>query len=120
MSVLVFELREEHVKLLKFLRWSINDKNIISGVDYDGDEPIPPFGENNIYDAIDLILNGLPDEFDPLNTEELREYSDEEKAKWDGLYSELPTALDIVLFNGNFELGTYKTKYHDRNWKKIK
>jgi hypothetical protein len=118
MSVLVFELTEKHVKLLKHLRWSVNKENIISGVSDEGDEIAPPFGENNIYDAIDLILNGVPADFDPLNTEEIREYSDEQKAEWDKLYSELPMALDVILFNGHFELGTYRTKYHDRQWKK--
>lgn len=32
---------------------------------------------------------------------------------------ELPTALDIILHNGNFELGTYKRKFHVRDWKKV-
>jgi hypothetical protein len=54
------------------------------------------------------------------NSEDIKEYSEEQKAEWDKLYSELPLALDVILFNGNFELGTYKTKWHDRNWKKIK
>jgi hypothetical protein len=118
MSVILFELTEKHVKLLKQLRWSLNKENIISGVSDEGDEIAPPFGENNIYDAIDLILNGVPADFDPLHTEDLKEYSDEQKAEWDKLYAELPTALDLVLFNGSFELGNYATKYHDRQWKK--
>ena len=119
MSVIVFELKEEHVKLLKHLRWSVNKDNVISGVADEGDDIAPPFGENNIYDAIDLILNGVPENFNPLEEEEIREYIDEQKAKWDKLYDELPTALDVILFNGHFELGTYRTKFHDRNWKKV-
>lgn len=119
MSVLKLELTEQHVKLLKQLRWSIKD-NIVIGVGNDGEEFIPPFGENNIYEAIDIILNGVPEDFDPFNTEDEKVYSDEQKAEWDKLYSELPTALDIIMFNGHFELGTYKTKYHDRFWKKVK
>lgn len=116
MSVLKLELKEEHLKLLKFLRWSAKD-NVIVGVS--GEEESVPFGENNIYEAIDLILNGVPVDFNPFTTEDLPEYTSEQKEAWDKLYSELPTALDIILFNGHFELGTYKTKYHDRNWKKI-
>lgn len=119
MSVIVFELKEEHVKLLKHLRFSINKVNVISGVADDGDEFAPPFGENNIYDAMDLILNGKPKEFNPFETEELTEYADDQKAEWDKLYSELPMALEVVLSTLSFELGTYKTKFHDRNWKKI-
>lgn len=117
MSVLKLELTEEHLKLLKFLRWSTKD-NVIVGLS--GEEESVPFGENNIYEAIDLILNGVPANFDPFTTEDLPEYSLEQREAWDKLYSELPTALDIILFNGHFELGTYKTKYHFRDWKKVK
>jgi len=117
MSLVRLELKEEHIKLLKHLRWSVKD-NLIQGIS--NDEDAVPFGENNIYEAIDLILNGMPPAFDPFETEELPEYSEEQKAEWDKLYAELPTALDIILFNGSFELGKYKTKYHDRHWKKEK
>lgn len=120
MSVILFELTENHVKLLKYLRWSLNKQNIISGVADEGDDIAPPFGENNIYDAMDLILNGQPEDFDPLNTTEVKVYSDEQKAEWDKLYAELPIALEVILFNGSFELGKFKTKYHDRNWKQLK
>ena len=119
MSVITFELKEEHVKLLKHLRWSLKD-NVIVGLGHDNEEYIPAFGENNIYEAIDIILNGVPEDFDPFNTDEEKKYTDEQKSEWDKLYSELPTALDVVLFNGNFDLGTYKTKWHDRLWKKSK
>lgn len=119
MSVIVFELKEEHVKLLKHLRFSLNKDKIIVAVADEGDDVAPPFGENNIYEAMDLILNGMPADFDPLN-EEVKEYSEEQKAEWDKLYAELPTALDVIMFNGHFELGTYRTKFHDRNWKKQK
>ena len=115
MSVLKLELKEEHLKLLKFLRWSVKD-NVIQGIS--NDEEAVPFGENSIYEAIDLILNGKG-VFDPFTTEDLPEYSDEQKEEWDKLYAELPIALEIILFNGSFELGTYKTKFHDRFWKKI-
>jgi len=120
MSVIVFELKEEHVKLLKHLRWSINkNDNIIRGVSDEGDDIAPPFGENNIYDAMDLILNGVPADFKPFETEDIKEYSKEQKEVWDALYNELPMALDVILYNGSFELGTYRTKFHDRNWKKV-
>ena len=118
MSIIIFELKEEHVKLVKHLRWSINNDNIISGVGDDGDDMAPPFSENNIYDAIDLIINGRPDEFNPFEIEDIKEYTDEEKAKFDTLYKELPIALEIILSTGSFEVGTYRTKFHDRNWKK--
>lgn len=120
MSVIVFELKEEHIKLLKHLRWSVNNNdNIIRGVSDEGDDIAPPFGENNIYDAMDLILNGVPADFNPFETEDIKEYSKEQKEVWDALYNELPMALDVILYNGSFELGTYRTKFHDRNWKKV-
>lgn len=118
MAILKFELTDKHVKLLKYLRWSINKNNFIVGTEDETEDPAP-FGDNNLYDALNLILNGKPANFDPFNTDQPNEYSDEQKKEWDELYAELPTALDIILFNGNFELGTYKTKYHDRDWKKI-
>ncbi len=118
MSIVKLELTEKHIKLLKYLRWSLNKKNFIVGTE-DESEDLVPFGENSLYESIDLILNGKPADFDPFNTDEAKQYSDEQKQEWDSLYTELPIALDIILFNGHFELGTYKTKFHDRFWKKI-
>lgn len=119
MSVINFELTEEHIKLLKNLRWCVNKDNIVSGVADEGDGIAPPFGEVNLYEAIDLILNGKPEGVDLLTLEDFPEYSEEQKAEWDKLYSELPLALDIILFNGNFETGKYKTRFHFRDWKKL-
>lgn len=119
MSAIKFELKEEHVKLLKNLRWSINKNNILSGVGDDGDDIAPPFGETNIYEAIDLILNGKPEGVDLMTVDEFPEYSEEQKAEWDKLYSELPMALDVILYTGTFETGVYKTRYHLRDWIKI-
>lgn len=119
MSIVKFELKAEHVKLLRQLRWSSSsDKKMIVSVE-DLDEPLL-FNESNVYEAIDMILNGIPANFDPFNTEDLPTYSPEQIAEWDKLLSELPMALDIILYNGNFELGLYKTKFHDRAWKSIK
>ena len=118
MSVIKLTITENHIKLLTNLRWSSKDGAIVS-LGHDGDDYIPPFGENNLYEAIDLILNGVPEGFDPFNTESTKEYPEEQKSDWDKLYNELPMVLDIVLYNGNFDIGTYKTKWHLRGWKKI-
>lgn len=117
MSVLKFELTETHIKLLKQLRWSVNKDGLIVNL---SDDESALFGENNLYDAMDLILNGKPADIDPFTHEDIIEYTDEQKAEWDKLYGELPMALDIILFNGHFETGKYRTKFNDRNWKKIK
>tara|TARA_R110000782_G_scaffold270273_1_gene370178 strand:+ start:3358 stop:3717 length:360 start_codon:yes stop_codon:yes gene_type:complete len=119
MSVLKLTITENHIRLIKQLRWSMKDGSIISQA-HDGEEYVPVFGENNIYEAIDIILNGKPPDVDPFTTEEETIYPDEQKAEWDKLYSELPMALDIILFNGHFQTGSYKTKFHDRFWKQIK
>ena len=117
MSVIVFELKDEHIKLLKQLSWTSNNKIIVSVDDL---EEQLLFGENNVYEAVDMILNGKPENFDPFNTEDFPEYSPEQIAEWDKLLSELPTALNIILYNCSFETGTYKTKFNQRLWKKLK
>ncbi len=118
MSVVTLEITEIHIRLLKHLRWSINKQGFIVATEDDEIDPAP-FGENNLYDAMDLIINGRPSNFDPFNTDEVKQYSEEQKAEWDKLYAELPIALEIILFNGSFDTGTYKAKFHDRLWKKI-
>lgn len=117
MSIVKFELKQEHVDLLKNLKWGLLENKFIVSAEDITEDPAP-FGMDDIYEGIDLILNGKPENFDPLNTTEI-EYSDEQKNTWDKLISELPTALDIILYNGHFELGVYKTKFHNRQWKKI-
>lgn len=116
MSVIKFELKEEHIKLLKYLRWSKDKNNLIINVS--DDEESVPFGEDNLYEAIDLILNGRPEGFNPFEDSDPIEYTSEQKEYWDKLYNELPIALDIILYNQNFDLGKYKTRYHERDWKK--
>ena len=118
MAVIKFKLTEQHLRLLKHLRWGINKNNFIVGVE-DEMEDQAPFGENSLYEAMDLILNGMPADFSPLDTESVKEYTNEEKAEWDKLYAELPIALELILFNGSFELGEYVARLHDKQWKKI-
>jgi hypothetical protein len=118
MSTIVFELKQEHIYLLKNLAWR-NDNNVIVSTADEGDTIAPVFGANSIYEAIDLILNGKPANIDPLTHEDWIEYTPEQKAEWDKLFGELPLALEIILFNGHFETGTYKARYHDKIWKKI-
>ena len=118
MSVLKFELKEEHVALLKSLKWGLLENKFIVSAEDITEDPAP-FGVDTLYEGMDLVLNGKPENFDPLSSSEPRTYTEEETSKWDKLISELPTALDIILYTGSFELGTYKTKYHLRDWKKI-
>jgi len=119
MSLLTLKITEDHLKLLKYLKWSINGKGFIVGTEDDTYDPAP-FGENNLYDAMQLILEGKPSDIDFLTHEDIITYTDEQKEVWDKLYAELPLALEIILYNGNFEIGTYAAQYHNRLWKKIK
>ena len=114
MSVITFELKEEHIKLLRNFNWDLCIgphvlKNPLT--DEESNELM------NLNEEVDLVLNGRPENFDPLNSEG-QTYTPEQIATWEKLTQELPTALDIILQTQRFEVGTYKTKYHVRAWKK--
>ncbi len=108
--------------LLKHLEWSSLGNGIITStkadIDEDEAEYYVPFGCDTLYEGIDLILNGKAENFDPLNQDEPTEYTAEQKTAWDKLYAELPTALDIILMLGSFDLGHYKSNFGQRNWTK--
>lgn len=119
MSRVVLELTEKHLLLLKNLNWSLTSEGfIISKNDKEaGDEP--EYTQQERYEEMDLILNGKPEIFDPLNTDEAKKYSQEEMDYFDKLLGQLPIALEIVLYNGSFELGTYSTRYNQKEWSKL-
>ena len=119
MSAIKFELKREHLLLLEHLSFSVSKNNIIQGVKDEIDNIAPPFGSDSIYEAIDLIINGKPKDIDPIISETEIEYSEEQKAEWDALYRELPTAMEIILSTKSFTLGNYKTLSYDKNWKLI-
>jgi hypothetical protein len=119
MSVIIFELKQEHLTLLEHLNFSVNKDNIIQGVKDEIDNIAPPFGANSIYEAFDLIFNGKPDGVDPFTTETEIQYSEEQKAEWDALYRELPTAIEIILKTKSFTLGKYKCFSYNNIWKLI-
>lgn len=118
MSILKFELKEEHVLLLKHLKWSDINGSITSSLNDVGNEPILNTATDK-YEYINLVLNGAPNDFDALNDTGEFIYTEEQKELWDKLYSELPMALDIILYFGGVEYGKYKTRHHIRDWKKI-
>lgn len=118
MSVIKFELKKEHVLLLKNVNWSLIDNKRIVSIKNEDDQS--PFGGDDIYDDINLIINGKPDNLDVLNMDEPPKYTEEQKLEWDKIINELPIALDLILYTGSFELGMYKTRWHLRKWEKIK
>ncbi len=113
MSVLKFELKEDHLKLLKHVEWDreFNGETVTTS----GENP---FGGFDHYEDMAVILYGKPEGFNPLEDEEY-EWPEEKKEEMDKLLSELPMAIDVILNTQSFETGKYKTKFHDKNWKKI-
>ncbi len=115
-----FELKQEHVALLKNLVW---DENIIFLFEKDDELPfteyVSPFGGDSIVEDMGLILYGKPEgDFDPMDSE-LGSYTDEQISEMKNILKELKIALDITIFCGNFDLGWYSKKHHLRDWKKM-
>jgi hypothetical protein len=118
MALLKFELKEDHIKLLKHLKWSISSDQLVSRGGDKEESGDSPFGGDDLIEDLNTILNGKPDNFDPLNDEGI-EITEDERVRVLEIYYELPTALDIILYSNSFELGHYKTKWYDRNWVKF-
>lgn len=117
MALIKFELKDDHIKLLKHLRWSMVSDQLVSRGDDTEEYGDSPFGGDDLLEDMCIILNGKPDNFNPMDDETLvSTLSDEEKSSILALHSELPTALDIILYTGSFEPGHYKRKWYDRNW----
>ena len=119
MSILKFELKKEHLELVKYLNWDNLKDGTIST------EPSEPFGSNNSYDDMGIILYGKPEDFDPFNYDgdEIGnpfKWSLEQLEEMETLLSELPQAIEVILNAQTFEPGMYKTRYNDKSWKKIK
>jgi hypothetical protein len=119
MSILKFELKKEHLQVLKHLAWDeIGDLKSIKTV---GD--LSPIGGIDHYEDIGLILFGLPEniklEVDPLDDTGIK-FTPEQEKKIDEVLSELPMAIEVILNAQSFELGTYKSKWAVRDWKLIK
>lgn len=112
-------ITENHIKLLQQLNWTSNYGFLTGSFIEVEDSDLDRQTDFERHESINLILNGVPDDFDPLNTTELPVFTEEQIAEWDLLFSELPTALDVCLYTGAFETGTYKTRFNVRQWVKI-
>lgn len=112
MSVIKFELKDEHLKLLKHLSWSEYSDGVIST------EGKTPFDGFDHYEDMGIILYGRPDDFDPFEGDPFV-WTQEQQDEMDVLLHELPTAIEVVLNAQTFETGRYKTKFHNRDWKLI-
>jgi tRNA(Leu) C34 or U34 (ribose-2'-O)-methylase TrmL len=129
MAIKKFIITENHIKLIKNLKFSLTDdkKHLISLQKHENDvaeehgKINSSFGGENNYEDISIIINGKPsnETFDLIKAEELYSFTPEQKAEMDKLMEELPTALEIVLATQSFSIGEYKMKLHIGEWIKI-
>lgn len=110
MSIEKFKLNEKHIKLIRQL--NITDRSGLPTIDTKN-----LFGNSDIYEDVDLILNGKTRDVKP-DSEWGEDYSPEQKSDWDKIIQELSTAMNIVLFMGNFEPGEYVRRTYEKNWTK--
>lgn len=111
MSVVKIEITEQHISLLTRLEGEMLI-DIISDVN-EHKEP----NEYHI-EMCGVVLFGKPEKFNPME-ENPYSLNDENMALVNKLISELPNALDAILYLKTFETGKYKTNFGYRNWKKI-
>jgi hypothetical protein len=114
MSILKFELKKEHIILLKSFKWCEMGESMVLKTDLE-DNPLSGY---DYHDTIGALLFGLPEGYSPINDDRIP-YTDEQVILIDELISELPIALDVILNGSTFEPGLYKTKWSHRDWKKI-
>lgn len=118
MSIIKFEITEDHLKLIPHLKFNCVDEHITTN----NAEGLSAFGDDDTYDSVGLIIYGKPnnDNVDIMDYHGVI-YTQEQKEYMDDLMNGLPQALDIVLKADNFkpETGLYKRKFHETIWKKI-
>lgn len=114
MSLIKFELKKEHVALIKGLKWDENVNRMFEIIDTES-----PFGGDSLTEDLGLIIFGLNKNFvmDALNEDGPIFSSDQVSAMF-SFYEELPRALEVVTNTCSFELGHYKRKFNDLFWVK--
>lgn len=119
MAAIKFELKQEHLDLLKQLSWSQEDDTwVLRSTSKNDSNKL--YEEDELMDAVSLIVDGKYMSEDPLNQDEINKYDSNTLVKYHNLLLELPTALDVILYTQSFELGFYKTRSYLRKWEKIK
>jgi hypothetical protein len=112
MSEGTFELKEEHLKLLRRMFVSWDDCEFgAPAID-----PKRPYGNSDVYEDISEILGIVPEE----ETKYEKNFSEAQYAEMGKLHRGTLTALQIALVTGKFELGTYKKRcqYDETSWEK--
>jgi hypothetical protein len=106
-----FELKEEHLKLLRNM--------IVSWDDCEFGAPTvnckKPYGNSHVYGDMSKILDieGVEDSKKKIH------FSKEQVDLMDKLHKETKVALQIVLKTGKFEPGIYVTDEYRDNWTKV-
>jgi hypothetical protein len=114
MSIITFELTADHIKILTHLQFKTEVHTL-----HAGNENISPFGGEDFYEDIGLIIYGnIQQDFDPLS-DEGPSYNTEQKLHLEKIFQDLPQALEVVLGAKTFEPGTYRRKWHElpQDWK---
>lgn len=108
MSLVKFEVKEEHIKLLRNMAWDKDELNPLVGM-FDGDYNEEEMG---------IIIFGKPEEeYDPTEAKVIP-YTEEQIVYLNELAEGLPEAMDIIMETGEFKAGHFKRKSHLRNWKR--
>lgn len=111
MSIVRFEVKKEHLMLIKALVWNENIKYM-----FEMDTNQSPFGGVNLIEDLGSIIYGKPDKpFSPMDDSIL--YSAEQVSDMIVFYEELPTALEISICVENFQVGKYKRKFKNKIWR---
>lgn len=125
MSWITFELQKEHVAMIKAINWDAKAKCIFE-MDDEGRPSLTagtPFGGEDLMEDLGFIIYGLPD-YNPLDDDPLSPdgatYTPEQVANMVSLYMDLPRALEVTSNLSSFELGTYRRRFHKRDWSQKK
>lgn len=113
MGAMLFEVTEEHIKLLRstYVSW---DTCEFGAPAIDSKRP---YGNSDVYEDIAKILgikHAKPDEDDP-------EFSDEQFEYMEQIHRSTQIALQIFLTTGRMEPGRYikESEYSDTPWRKL-
>lgn len=109
-----FELKEEHLDLLKNGCWEYDGSCEYGSIGLDCKRP---FGNSSVeYDIAEIIGDEeLLDAYE--NDRDLEKIFEDRESKYFELYKELATALEIIFQLNTFELGVYEK---EDNWSSSK
>ena len=119
MSIIKFDILEDHLKLVPFIKFNVDGHSLVAGspITEDSIEEKSPFGGEDFYVDMGLMIYGkVEKEFDP-HSEEGIQYTTDQKKYMDKLFTELPTVIEILLSTGTFKPGQYSRKAHGIDWK---